>query len=148
MRRRTTALAQLEVQAELTDPTNGFFIACCDAIPDPAWHMPGEGYITLLDMLASSPNRLRFADLPGESQPRIAGQSKLDTAVVGQYLLLIIDKRFRPIVPARILLFATVRMSELLVHFKVLSILRRDLVTNLAVAQAASTTMAMAMMSN
>jgi dolichol-phosphate mannosyltransferase len=93
--------------------------------------------------MASSPRPMRFAELPYQFRPRLAGQSKLDSAMVWQYLLLIIDKRLGHIVPARFVLFAAVGVSGLLVHFAVLSLLFRGMGTDFAVAQAAPTVVAM-----
>jgi dolichol-phosphate mannosyltransferase len=143
MSRLATALARLVVKAELSDPMSGFFIVRREAFHGAVRRLSGEGYKILLDLMASSPRPLRFAELPYQFRPRFAGQSKLDSAVVWQYLLLIIDKRLGHIVPARFVLFSTVGMSGLLVHFAVLSLLFRGMGNDFAVAQAAATVVAM-----
>jgi dolichol-phosphate mannosyltransferase len=143
MSRLATALARLVVKAELTDPMSGFFIVRREAFHAAVRQLSGEGYKILLDMMASSPKPLRFAELPYEFRQRFAGESKLDTAVVWQYLLLIIDKRLGHIVPARFVLFAAVGASGLLVHFAVLSTLFHGMATPFTVAQAIATMVAM-----
>ena len=143
MSRLATALARLVVKAELTDPMSGFFIVRREAFHAAVRQLSGEGYKILLDVMASSPQALRFAELPYEFRQRFAGESKLDTAVVWQYLLLIIDKRLGHIVPARFVLFAAVGASGLLVHFAVLSTLFHGLGSPFTVAQAMATMVAM-----
>lgn len=143
MSRLATYLARFIVKAELTDPMSGFFAVRRTAFDAAVRQLSGEGYKILLDLFASSPRPPRFAELPYEFRLRIAGESKLDSAVVWQYLLLIIDKRIGHIVPARFVLFSVVGFSGLFVHFAVLSTLFRGMAFAFPVAQSVATVVAM-----
>ena len=116
MSRFATRLARLVVSADLTDPMSGFFMIRRDAFLRAVRNLSGEGYKILLDLFASSPTPLRFAELPFRFQERLAGESKLDSAVMWEYVLLIVDKRFGHILPARFIMFSLVGLSGVGVH--------------------------------
>ncbi|MDE2397463.1 MAG: GtrA family protein, partial [Burkholderiales bacterium] len=143
MSRLATRLAHWVVKAELGDPMSGFFVVRRDAFLGAVRQLSGEGYKILLDLFASAPTPLRFAELPYEFRSRFSGQSKLDSAVVWQYLLLLVDKKVGHLVPARFVLFAAVGFSGLFVHFLILSSLFRGLALAFPVAQACATVVAM-----
>jgi dolichol-phosphate mannosyltransferase len=86
---------------------------------------------------------LKFAELPYTFRHRIAGESKLDSAVLWEYLLLIIDKTCGHIVPARFVMFCLVGASGLFVHFTILGTAFQYLHVDFPVAQAAATVLAM-----
>lgn len=143
MSRFATFLSKLIVKSELTDPMSGFFVVRREAFHAAVRRLSGEGYKILLDLLASSPRPPRFAELPYQFQNRVAGESKLDSAVVWEYLLLIIDKSVGHVIPARFVMFSAVGLSGMVVHFAVLTALFRGLGVAFAIAQAAATFVAM-----
>ena len=138
-----TRLAKAVVRVELTDPMSGFFVMRREAFMGAARRLSGEGYKILLDIFASSPGRLKFKEHPYTFRDRIAGSSKLDSAVVWQYLLLLADKKFGHIVPPRFVMFAMVGGSGLLVHFAVLWAAHRLGDVSFPVAQTLATFVAM-----
>jgi dolichol-phosphate mannosyltransferase len=79
--------------------------------------LSGEGYKILLDLFASSPIPPKFAEVPYTFRKRMAGESKLDSAVLWEYVLLILDKKLGWIFPARFILFCVVGFSGLFAHF-------------------------------
>lgn len=87
-----TWLARRVVRTELTDPMSGFFLIKRRAFDQAVRNLSGEGYKILLDIIASSPNGVRLVELPYTFRARIAGESKLDSAVLWEYLMLVIDK--------------------------------------------------------
>ena len=97
----------------------------------------------MLDIFASSARPLRFAELPYTFRKRVAGESKLDSAVLWEYLLLIIDKMVGHWVPARFVLFSAVGASGLVVHFATLALLFRGTDMQFAWAQGVATMVAM-----
>jgi dolichol-phosphate mannosyltransferase len=117
MSRFATMLSRLIVTADLTDPMSGFFMIKREALHRAVRRLSKEGYKILLDLFASSPNKMRFAELPYTFRERIAGESKLDSAVIWEYLLLIFDKLFGHIVPGRFVMFSMVGVSGVFVHF-------------------------------
>ena len=136
-----TRLARFVVSADLTDPMSGFFLVRRSAFDAAVRRLSGQGFKIMLDLFASAPAPLRFKELPYRFRPRLYGESKLDTLVVWEYLMLLLDKLFGRFVPTRFVLFGSVGMSGVVVH---LLTLRLVLMTApFAVAQATATVMAM-----
>ncbi len=143
MSRIATMLSRWVVKTHLTDPMSGFFMMRREAFAKAVRRLSGEGYKILLDVFASSPTPLRFAELPYTFRAREAGESKLDSAVLWEYLILIVDKKFGHIVPARFVLFSLVGLSGVLVHFASLWILYNGLHSGFVAAQTIATFVAM-----
>lgn len=143
MSRFATRLSRVIVRDELSDPMSGFFAVRHVAFREAVKRLSGEGYKVLLDLIASSPRPLRFAEVPYTFRSRVAGESKLDSAVMWQYLLLIADKKFGHIVPPRFVLFSLVGGSGVFVHFFFLAMLHRVLGVSFGGAQLAATFVAM-----
>jgi dolichol-phosphate mannosyltransferase len=143
MSRFATTLSRMIVAADLSDPMSGFFVIRRETLQRVVRRLSGEGYKILLDVFASSPTPLKFAEIPYTFQERKHGQSKLDSAVVWEYLLLIVDKKIGHIVPARFALFSLVGLSGVLVHFTVLSTLFKIAGLTFVVSQSTATFIAM-----
>lgn len=143
MSRFATILSRSIVTAELTDPMSGFFMLRREAFSKAMRRLSGEGYKILLDLFASSPTPLRFAELPYTFRKRAVGESKLDSAVLWEYLLLIIDKKVGHVLPARFILFSLVGASGVFVHFLSLWIAHKLYGLDFAVAQTIATFVAM-----
>ena len=82
--------------------------------------LSAQGFKILVDILASSQRPLRFRELPYEFRERHRGESKLDTLVAWEYMMLIADKLIGHIVPVRFALFALVGGVGLFIHMAVL----------------------------
>jgi dolichol-phosphate mannosyltransferase len=143
MSRFATLLSRTIVTQELTDPMSGFFMIRRDTFHGIVRRLSGEGYKILLDLFASSPTPLRFVEVPYTFRKRTAGESKLDSAVVWEYLLLIADKKFGHVIPARFILFSLVGFSGVVVHFAVLATGLKAFGLSFSFAQAIATVMAM-----
>ncbi len=74
-------LGRLVVKAELTDPMSGFFLIKRDAFGETMRALSGQGFKILLDLFASSPRPLAFAEVPLTFRQRLHGESKLDAMV-------------------------------------------------------------------
>ena len=136
-----TRLARLVVPAELTDPMSGFFLMSRPAFDRAVRRLSGQGFKILLDLFASTPAPYRFKEMPYLFRQRVHGESKLDTLVVWEYLMLLLDKLVGHIVPVRFVLFGTVGASGVVVH---LATLRAVLTfASFPVAQTAATIAAM-----
>jgi dolichol-phosphate mannosyltransferase len=143
MSRWATRLAKWVVKAPLTDPMSGFFVIRRVAFDSAVRRLSGEGYKLLIDLFASAPRPLRAAELAYSFRPRQAGSSKLDTAVMLEFVLLLLDKSIGRWIPSRFLMFATVGASGLLVHFSVLWLAFKGLGVDFVWAQGAATFTAM-----
>ena len=115
-----TRLSRIICKAEIADPMSGFFMLRRDVLEGALRRLSGQGFKILLDVLVSSPRSLRVRELPYEFRERQRGESKLDTLVAWEYIMLIADKLIGHIVPVRFALFAFVGGIGLLVHMSVL----------------------------
>lgn len=118
-----TKLAKMITSAAITDPMSGFFAITRSALYGAVRDLSGQGYKILLDIAASSKQPLRIRELPYEFRARQHGESKLDTLIVWEYLLLLVDKLVGHIVPARFISFVFIGGLGVFVHMGVLGML-------------------------
>ncbi len=136
-------LARLVVRADLTDPMSGFFMIKRDAFAQVMRSLSGQGFKILLDLFASSPRPLAFAEVPLNFRGRLHGESKLDTLVAWEYLMLLLQKLVGPAVPIRFLLFSLIGGLGVGTHLLTLWFGTHVLFLAFALAQAAATIVAM-----
>jgi dolichol-phosphate mannosyltransferase len=120
MSRLATRLGQRLIKADLKDPMSGFFMLRAEVLHECVRELSGVGYKILLDLFASHPRPLRFLELPYRFRARHSGESKLDNAVLWEYLLMLIQKWAGPMIPARFIAFSLIGASGVLVHMLVL----------------------------
>jgi dolichol-phosphate mannosyltransferase len=121
MSRRATALAQLVFKQEVADPMSGFFMMRRSVLESTVRRLSTIGFKILLDTIASSPHRLRIAEVPFTFRERFAGDSKLDSTALWEFGMLIADKLVGRYVPVRFLSFIAVGSAGVLVHIAILS---------------------------
>ena len=139
-----TRLARSVLKADLRDPMSGFFMLRREALlRSVRAGMSGVGFKILLDLFASAPTPLRFRELPYTFRPRHSGQSKLDSNVAWEYLLMLLDRWFGGVVPIRFIAFSLVGALGLGVHMAVLALLYRGFGTGFVAAQTVATGVAM-----
>jgi dolichol-phosphate mannosyltransferase len=136
-----TRLARLVVTAELSDPMSGFFMVTRPAFEQAVKRLSGQGFKILLDLFASTPTPYRFTELPFTFRQRLHGESKLDSLVVWEYLMLLLDKLIGRFVPVRFVLFAAVGATGVIVHLTTLRLALAGL--GFPVSQAIATVVAM-----
>jgi dolichol-phosphate mannosyltransferase len=136
-------LSRLVVKADLTDPMSGFFMVERDAFAAAMRSLTGQGFKILLDFFASSPRPLAFAEVPLTFRQRLHGESKLDTLVAWEYLMLVLQKLVGPAVPVRFLLFSLIGALGVGTHLLTLWFGTHLLAIAFPVAQAAATVVAM-----
>lgn len=127
---------------DLKDPMSGFFMTRRALFDAAVPQLSIEGFKILLDFIASSDARLRIAECPYQFRNRVHGESKLDSLVLWEYGILLLDKLVGHIVPPRFILFALVGASGVAVHFTLLSAMLSAGVTFLT-AQSGATLAAM-----
>jgi len=141
--RLATRLSRLVAKMDLSDPMSGYFVISRPAFERSVRALSGQGYKILLDVLASAPAPLRVAEMPYTFRDRLHGTSKLDSAVLWDYGMLLIDKMIGHRIPPRFLLFAFVGGLGTLVHFAALSLAFQGLGADFVVAQASAAITAM-----
>ena len=109
-------LSRLITRAKLSDPMSGFFMIRRETFDQTVRNLSGQGFKILLDLFASAPAPLQFKELPYQFKKRLHGESKLDTLVLWEYFLLLIDKSVGRFLPVRFVMFAMVGGSGALLH--------------------------------
>ena len=141
--RSATWVAQRLLKAPLTDPMSGFFALRREVVDGLAPRLSSQGFKILLDILASAPEPLRVREVAYVFKPRLHGESKLDAAIVLEYLGLIVAKLTGDLVSVRFLFFGLVGASGLVVNLVALYLLL-DQGVSFSVAQTAAMLTAMA----
>jgi dolichol-phosphate mannosyltransferase len=118
-------LSRMLVPDTLTDPMSGFFMLRRPVFEAAVRKLSAIGTKILMDLFASSPQPLRFKELPYNFRLRHAGDSKLDSATAWEYAMLLLDKLFGHIIPVRFVAFCIVGAVGVAVHFTILSLLFR-----------------------
>ncbi len=143
MSRFANRLAQRLTHADLADPMSGFFLIRAKVLGNCVHDLSGVGYKILLDILASSPQPLQFAEVPYDFRQRHAGESKLDNAVLWEYALMLLQKFIGPRIPVRFIAFSLIGGSGVVVHLAVLWLLNRFLGASFLMGQAVAALVAM-----
>jgi dolichol-phosphate mannosyltransferase len=138
-----TRLSRLVVKAELSDPMSGFFIIERSAFTGAMRRLSGQGFKILLDLFASTPRPFAFAELPLKFRERLHGESKLNTLVAWEYLMLLLQKLIGPAVPVRFLLFSLIGGLGVGVHLATLWLMLHAAQAIFPVAQGIATLVAM-----
>jgi len=112
-----TKVSRLITPASLSDPMSGFFMVTREAFDGAVRDLSGAGFKILLDIFASSRKPLEFSELPYVFSLRQHGESKLDTMVLWEYLMLILDKTIGKVIPVRFALFAFVGSTGVIIHY-------------------------------
>ena len=137
-------MAQWVLPQHLSDPMSGFFMLPRALFERLAPRLTAQGFKILVDILLSSPQPLRVAEVPYRFHERVAGESKLDVLVLAQFAALLLDKMLGGLLPLRFLGFAFVGLVGLALHLAVLISLRPAGLT-FADAQVVATILAMAL---
>jgi dolichol-phosphate mannosyltransferase len=138
MSRMAVRLSRVLVPADLTDPMSGFFMMRRSVLTGSVHKLSAIGFKILTDLFASSPQPLRFHELPYSFALRRAGESKLDSVTAWDYIMLLLDKLVGRWIPVRFLAFSIVGAVGVAVHFAILTLvfqlLHRSFVEGQAVA--------------
>lgn len=121
--RFATSVAKRVLKADLSDPMSGFFMLKRELLDKIVRKLSGIGFKILFDIFASSPDKLRFREVPYTFRTRSEGESKMDTQAVWDYGMLILDKLVGRYVPVRFFAFAMVGGVGVAVHLAVVAAL-------------------------
>lgn len=141
--RLATRVSRVIIPAELQDPMSGFFMIRQAAFQGCVHDLSGLGFKILLDLFASSPRPLRFIELPYSFRERHAGESKLDSSVAWNYLMLILDKLVGRYVPVRFIVFSLVGGLGILLHLSMVGLLYRGFGMDFVYSQVISAVLTM-----
>jgi dolichol-phosphate mannosyltransferase len=141
--RLATRISHLVVPATLKDPMSGFFMLKRSVFMNCVRQLSTVGFKILVDLFASSPQPLRFKEVPVIFRVRHAGESKLDNQAAWAYIMLLLDKLVGHVVPVRFVAFAMTGGLGVVVHMTVLALLHKGSGLPFATGHAAATGLAM-----
>jgi dolichol-phosphate mannosyltransferase len=141
--RFATRLSRLVLKADLKDPMSGFFLLRREVLEEAVRELSGIGFKILLDIFASVPRPLRFREIPYTFRPRQAGESKLDSVVAWEYLIMLLDKSIGRYVPIRFVPFAFIGGIGVFVHMAVLWVVFQAMDRSFVAGQTIATLVAM-----
>lgn len=115
--------ANFLLKQPLTDPMTGFFMLKRSVFDASLPYLSPMGFKILLDILISHPDKsLKIEEIPFSFRNRHAGNSKLDTLVIWEYILFLLEKLFYRQIPAAFLSFSIIGTIGLLFHFTLLKL--------------------------
>ena len=135
-------LSRAVTRAELSDPMSGYFVIDRTFFEETARRLSAHGFKILLDLFASSPRRVRFAEVPYRFRPRAYGESKLDMPVLLEYVALLGDKLLGRHVPLHFAVFVLVGLFGVAIHLAVLALCFRCLAIPFYYSQVVATLVA------
>jgi dolichol-phosphate mannosyltransferase len=122
---------------------SGFFMMRRAVLDSTVRSLSALGFKILVDTIASSPRKLRIAEVPFTFRARHAGESKLDAAALWEFGMLLADKLTGRYVPVRFLSFVAVGSAGVLAHLAVLWSVMQVTRGQFTVAQSIATASAM-----
>jgi dolichol-phosphate mannosyltransferase len=82
-------LSRLILKQPLTDSMSGFFMIRRSIFERYVRQLSAKGFKILLDIFSVAGTEINYRELPYDMRSRVAGESKLDSLVVWEYILLI-----------------------------------------------------------
>lgn len=143
MSQLATRMSQVILRQPVSDPMSGFFMLKREVLDTTVHNLSALGFKILLDILATTRQPLRIAEVPYCFRNRFAGESKLDEMVMWEYGMLLADKVIGRFVPVRFLTFSIVGGLGLFVHMAVLTSALKGLQLSFTIAQSTATGIAM-----
>ncbi|HXJ44061.1 MAG TPA: glycosyltransferase family 2 protein [Bryobacteraceae bacterium] len=137
------SVSQLVTHADLSDPMSGYFLLDRRFLEEVVHSASGLGFKILVDLVSSSPRKVRFAEVPYTFRSRLHGDSKLDLVVLVEYFHLILDKTIGHIVPPRFVTFSLVGLAGLLMFLGLQFVLLNDFHLDFILTQALTAFFAM-----
>jgi dolichol-phosphate mannosyltransferase len=114
-------LSRWITNCELSDPMSGFFLIKRPFLNEVVHDLSQIGFKILLDLIASCHRRVHFIEVPYTFHKRGYGNSKLDTTVSLEFLLLLADKLVGDFLPVRYVLYSLVGLSGIVVNMVALA---------------------------
>ncbi|MEL7445644.1 MAG: glycosyltransferase family 2 protein [Pseudomonadota bacterium] len=137
------AMARRLTGVELTDPMSGYFMLPTATARALVPRLSGIGFKILLDLLATSDQPMKVREFPLNFAARREGESKLDRAILFDFLAGLYDKTMGRLIPTRFALFGTVGALGVIVHMAVLASLLLWFGDSFAAAQTVAVVCAM-----
>jgi dolichol-phosphate mannosyltransferase len=143
MSRRATQISRFVHEHNVSDPMSGFFMLKRELLNRTIRDLSAVGFKLLLDILATVKEPIVICEEPYTFRNRTAGESKLDSLVLWDFGMLLLDKLLGRHVPVRFIAFALVGGAGVLVHMAIISLLLLKGVVSFPVAQIIAATLTM-----
>ncbi len=141
--RLATKISLISLNVNITDPMSGFFMIRRTFFEKVMYRVSGRGFKILLDLLMSSDQLVKTAELPYVMRSRKSGESKLDFIVVWDFLIMLLSKMIGEYLPYRFISFIAVGSSGLFVHMLALWSMHDVSNLNFTLSQSIATFVAM-----
>jgi len=138
-----TRLNKFILKQPVTDPMSGYFMFRRDFFERIMFQLSGKGFKILLDILVSTEKKIKLTELPYSMRERYQGESKLNALIMWEFILLLIEKISRRMIPRRFISFVIIGFSGVFVHLAVLWIMHRYWATGFLPSQTIATIVAM-----
>ncbi|MBU6383989.1 MAG: glycosyltransferase [Verrucomicrobia bacterium] len=117
-----TYLARKIGKVTLTDPMSGFFMIRRSTLESLIARLYSKGFKILLDILLASPSPLKYEEIAYTMRARKFGESKLNSRVILDYLMLLAYHRTHRWIPLDFVLYLFVGCTGAIFHLCVLRI--------------------------
>lgn len=138
-----TRVSALVTKANLSDPMSGFFLMPRTTFDNTVRKLSSIGFKILVDIFASSSQPLRFREVPYHFRTRTMGESKLDSKVMWEFGMLLLDKLVGHIIPVRFVSFMIVGLIGVIPHMLVVWLMFNGLGITFMISQSVATFVAM-----
>lgn len=143
MSRAATRISRLIHKQAVSDPMSGFFMLKREVLTASVRDLSAVGFKLLLDILASVKTPIVIQEEPYTFRNRVAGESKLDSLVLWDFGMMLVDKLVGRYIPVRFIAFALVGGAGILVHMAIISVLLLYLRVSFPVGQLVASTLTM-----
>jgi dolichol-phosphate mannosyltransferase len=141
--RTATRLSRFVHEQDVSDPMSGFFMMKRTVLDTALRNLSAVGFKLLLDILATVKEPIVLQEEPYTFRNRAAGESKLDSHVLWDFGMLLLDKLVGRYVPVRFIAFALVGGAGVVVHMAIISMLLLYGRLSFPTAQIAASTLTM-----
>jgi dolichol-phosphate mannosyltransferase len=107
------------LKVNLTDPMSGFFMLRREYLDQAVRNLSTQGFKVFLDLVTATKSQAKVVELPFRFGTRLRGESKLDSLVIVEFGLMLIERRL-PAIPFRFLEFVLAGSVGGLAHLAVL----------------------------
>jgi len=139
-------IASFITGAKLSDPLSGFFMIHHRILDKIIHKLSGKGFKILLDIFSSCKlSRIKpsYVEIPITFRKRHSGESKLDSLVMLEFLMLLLDKIVGRYIPVRFIMFVLVGLSGLVLHIMLLALMLKFGMFPFSLAQTLATVLVM-----
>jgi dolichol-phosphate mannosyltransferase len=118
-----TRLSHLVCEHPVSDPMSGFFMLRRPLFEEAVRELSTTGFKLLLDVLATIKRPVVIKEVAYTFRSRVEGESKLDSVVVWDFGMLVLDKLIGRYIPMRFVAFSLVGGAGILVHLAMVTML-------------------------